>query len=183
MTHELKVFMHRDLVDELDDGFSPMDGLVAIGQMFDELPRRHAAIAPKHPRRRAGRKLRVYRGRYDWYPLGFSYVQIANALHVLELWIDDEDKPNRRKIDVILSDEGAGIQSFEPPIESVASETPAKKTYVVTVEVRTVDLYEVQADTADEAMENWQDGELRKQGFSKLEAKPVSAEEKWSDRE
>lgn len=61
--------------------------------------------------RRAGRKLRVYRGRYDWYPLGFSYVQIGNALHVLELWHDDDgDKLNRREVDVVLSDETSGIQ-------------------------------------------------------------------------
>jgi hypothetical protein len=110
MTNPFKVFMHSDLVDELDEGFSPMDGIIALGQMFTELPQRHAAIAPKRPRRTAGRKLRVYRGRYNWYPLGFSYVQIGNALHVLQLWLIDEDKPNRRNIDVVLSDETAGIQ-------------------------------------------------------------------------
>src|SRR5580704_8389441 len=169
MTQALKVFMHRDLVDELDEGFSPMDGLIAIGQMFNELPRRHAAIAPKRPRRQAGRKLRVYCGRYDWYPLGFSYVQIGNALHVLELWIDDEtDKPNRRQIDVILSDEAAAIQTCESPTPSAtpSNATNALKTYIVTVDVRTINLYEVEAETPEDAMELWQDGELLKQDFS-----------------
>jgi hypothetical protein len=110
MTPQFKVFMHADLVDELDEGFSPMDGLVAIGQIFGELPRRHAAIAPKRPRRQPARTLRVYRGRYDWYPLGFSYVQIANDLHVLDLWlVDDAERP---AIDVVLSDETDCIQDL-----------------------------------------------------------------------
>jgi hypothetical protein len=49
------------------------------------------------------------------------------------------------------------------------------KTYIVTVEVRTIELYEIKAGTPDEAMERWQDGELIKQGFSRLEAEPISA--------
>jgi hypothetical protein len=52
------------------------------------------------------------------------------------------------------------------------------KTYLVTVEVRTVEVYQVEAKTPEDAMENWQDGELLKQDFSRLEAEPVSAEEK-----
>jgi hypothetical protein len=52
------------------------------------------------------------------------------------------------------------------------------KTYIVTVEVRTVDLYEVEAKTPEDAMESWQDGELLKQDFSRLEAEPLRAEEK-----
>jgi hypothetical protein len=52
------------------------------------------------------------------------------------------------------------------------------KTYIVTVEVRTVDLYEIKARSPEDAMERWQDGELLKQPFSRLDAEPVSAEEK-----
>jgi hypothetical protein len=52
------------------------------------------------------------------------------------------------------------------------------KTYVVAVEVRTIELYEIQAESPEKAMELWQDGELLKQEFSRLEAQPVSAEEK-----
>jgi hypothetical protein len=105
------VSMHPTLVDELDEGFSPMDGLVAVGEMFGELPLLHRAFAPKRLRKRAGRTLRVYRGCYDWYQsLGFSYVQIGTTLHVLELWYDDN--PNVAAMDVIL---GTGrTEGFEP---------------------------------------------------------------------
>jgi hypothetical protein len=95
------VLMHPTLVDSLDEGFSPMDGIVAIDEMFSELPLLHRALAPKRPRNRARRKLRVYRGCYHWYTsLGFSYVQIGTTLHVLTLWY--EENPDLSKLDVIL---------------------------------------------------------------------------------
>jgi hypothetical protein len=95
------VSMRSKLVDELDEGFSPMDGLVAIEEMFSELPLLHEALAPKRLCKRAGRRLKVYRGTYYWYgSLGFSYVQIGSTLHVLELWYDDNLK--REEVDVIL---------------------------------------------------------------------------------
>lgn len=171
MTHEFKVFMHRDLVDELDEGFSPMDGLVAIRQIFGELPRHHVEIASKRPRSQMGRSLRVYRGRYSWYPLGFSYVQIGKTLHVLQFWNDDES--SRSTIDVVLSDEMSGIVSSD---ESDVDHP--QKTYIVTVAVQTVDLYEVEAETPEDAMERWQDGKLISQPFSKINAQPVRAVEK-----
>src|SRR5262249_52880126 len=90
MSYAFTVMMHPTLVDELDEGFSPMDGLVAIDQMFGELPLLHQALAHKRLRKRRHRRLTVYRGCYDWYKsLGFSYVQIGTTLHVLELWYDD----------------------------------------------------------------------------------------------
>jgi hypothetical protein len=95
------VMMHRDLVDELDFGFSPLDGIIAIDEMFNELPLLHQALAPKRPRKRAGRKLKVYRGCYHWYQsLRFDYIQIGTTLHVIELW--DIDNTNLADMDVIL---------------------------------------------------------------------------------
>jgi hypothetical protein len=95
------VSMHPTLVDELDEGFSPMDGIVAIDEMYCELPLLHHALAPKRLRKRAGRRLMVYRGTYDWYgDLGFSYVQIGTTLHVLDLWHAEDLTPD--KFDVIL---------------------------------------------------------------------------------
>jgi hypothetical protein len=109
--------MHHDLVNELDECFSPVDGIIAIDQMFVELPQLHQAIAPKRPQKRAGRTLKVYRGRFDWYPLGFSYVQTGTTLHVLELWNWD----NRVDVDVVLVDE------VEPtPYEFTESELKAR---------------------------------------------------------
>jgi hypothetical protein len=87
------VSMHPDLVDELDEGFSPMDGIVSIDEMFNELPLLHRALAPTRLRKRAGRKLKVYRGCYDWYKsLGFSYVPIGMTLHVRAL-VQRESEP------------------------------------------------------------------------------------------
>jgi hypothetical protein len=95
------VMMHEELVDNLDNGFSPMDGIIAIDEMFSEQPLLHRALAPKRRRKRAGRRLKVYRGCYHWYKsLGFSYVQIGTSLHVLELWYDEN--PNLSQMDVIL---------------------------------------------------------------------------------
>jgi hypothetical protein len=102
------VSMHPTLVDSLDYGFSPGDGFAAIDQMFRELPQLHPAPLPQRCRNRAGRRLKVYRGRYDWYSLEFSYVQIGTTLHVLELWDDaDYGNPNRTEVDVVLGREPA----------------------------------------------------------------------------
>jgi len=105
MTHRLKVFMHADLVDELDESLSPMDGLVAIEQIFSELPRRHAANGRPRSIRRDARRIPIFRGRYQWVDIGFSYVQIGDSLHVIELWHDaDSRTPNRPDVDVVLQD-------------------------------------------------------------------------------
>jgi hypothetical protein len=105
------VMMHRTLVDELDEGFSPMDGIVAIDEMFSELPLLHASLVPKRRRRGTAKKLKVYRGCYDWYrELGVSYVQIDTTLHVLELWFDSN--PNLAQLDVVL---GTGqTEGYQP---------------------------------------------------------------------
>ena len=93
-----KVYMHRELVDELDEGFSPMDGVHAINDVFVGLPLVHRSKSPK--RRHTGKRLHVYRGRFSWYPeLGFNYVEIGSQLHVLELWFDRDRKI---PVDVIL---------------------------------------------------------------------------------
>ncbi len=102
-SNNFTVYMHRELVDELDEGFSPMDGITAINDLFVELPLQHRSHEPRHERWRAPRKLRVYCGRFSWYPeLGFSYVEIGQQLHVIELWFDRN--PERRTVDVILEE-------------------------------------------------------------------------------
>ena len=118
MTNAFTVMMHPTLVDELDEGFSPMDGLVAIDQMFSELPLLHAGLAPKCLRKRTARKLRVYRGCYDWYKnLGFNYIQIGTTLHVLELWYDES--PNLIQLDVVL---GTGQTEGYAPVATEPSD-------------------------------------------------------------
>jgi hypothetical protein len=118
------VMMHTTLVDELDYGFSPLDGIAAIDEMFSELPLLHRALAPARPRKRAGRKLKVYRGCYDWYQsLGFSYVQIGMTLHVLELWY--AENPDLGKLDVILgTGKTEGYIPFHAEGEDAQSQKP-----------------------------------------------------------
>ncbi len=100
---QFTVFMHPTLVDELDEVFSPMDGIIAIDQIKLELPKLHPGHAPKRYRNRPRRRIKVFRGRYDWYDLGFNYVQINNELHVIELWVDeDARKSDRQEVDVVL---------------------------------------------------------------------------------
>jgi len=105
------VSMHPTLVDGLDEGFSPTDGISAIDEMFSELPLLHQVLASKRRPRKDRRTLKLYRGCYDWYrELGFSYVQIGTTLHVLDLWFDKS--PNLSDMDVIL---GTGqTAGYEP---------------------------------------------------------------------
>jgi|HubBroStandDraft_6_1064221.scaffolds.fasta_scaffold353392_1 hypothetical protein len=116
------VSMHPDLVDELDEGFSPMDGIVSIDEMFNELPLLHRALAPTRLRKRAGHKLKVYRGCYDWYrSLGFSYVQLGTTLHVLELWYNENR--NLDDVDVILGTrQTEGYKPFDPMADVAATD-------------------------------------------------------------
>ncbi len=103
MTEQYTVYMHPDLVDELDEGFSPTDGLVAINDLFTGLPLQHRSNESKRKRWRAPKRLRVYRGRFTWYrKLGFSYVEIGTQLHVIELWFDSQ--PERHSVDIILEE-------------------------------------------------------------------------------
>jgi hypothetical protein len=121
------VLMHPTLVDALDDGFSPMDGIVAIDEMFSELPLLHPRSAPRRRRKRPAGRLKVYRGCYDWYKeLGFSYVQIGTTLHVLDLWYDDN--PNLSQMDVILgTGQTEGYKPFgEDSADRQADKNPAE---------------------------------------------------------
>ena len=95
--------MHRELVDELDYGFSPADGIAAIDDLFGDLPKVHRSRAGQHRGRQQPKSLRVYTGCFAWYPLGFSYVQIGQELHVLELWmVGDTGRPSAAEVDSVV---------------------------------------------------------------------------------
>ena len=101
----LTVKMHHDLVEQLDQCFSPADGIEAIDQVFIDLPIAHQALPARRGGRGRGRTLPRYRGRFGWFDLGFTYVQIGIELHVVELWHDDRwNKPRRREVDVVLGE-------------------------------------------------------------------------------
>ncbi len=91
MSHPLEVMLSRELAHRLDHWFSPADGVEAIDQIKLELPLLHP-----YPGKKLGKKLlrrlTVFHGKYDWYPLGFSYVQVGHELHILDLWSCEENR-------------------------------------------------------------------------------------------
>lgn len=104
MTAKLKyrVSIGEGLFDRLESILSPMDELCAIDQIYLQLP-----LAHKPTRRRKGRRprMQVRRGRFDWYPLYFSYVQVSNRLLVVDLWAEHErDGTTPQEIDTVIGD-------------------------------------------------------------------------------
>ncbi len=96
------VMMHTDLEDQLDEGFSPMDGIQAINDVYVGLPVVHV---PRQSKRRGRRRktLRIFTARLAWYPLAVSYVQITNTLHILDIWCDDNPgSPGGIEVDFVL---------------------------------------------------------------------------------
>jgi hypothetical protein len=110
---QFTVFMHRDLVDELDDGFSPFDGMQAIDDVFIGLPKAHRSQRSEKSKRQSSKFIRLYRARLEWYPLGFSYVQVGSKLHVVELFdYDAWHKSNpRARVPIVAAPLSDGSQS------------------------------------------------------------------------
>lgn len=104
----------KELADELDEGFSPMDGLIAIDQICIELPRLHRPAHRSALQRCFGQTRKLYHGRYDWYPLGFTYEQIGNELHIVNLWMVQETGFFRRRtFDVVLGADESFYQIYD----------------------------------------------------------------------
>jgi hypothetical protein len=78
----------------------PVDAIIAICQIHDELPMRHGQ------RRRfrwlPRKSLTVYRGRIDWLNIEFDYVEFEDRLHVLGFWEVSDSNGFRRKADSIF---------------------------------------------------------------------------------
>jgi hypothetical protein len=97
------VFMHRDLVDALDEQLSPFDGLQAIDEIFIELPLKHRPHRMIRLSRRRPKSLQLYHGRFGWVDIGFSYVQIGSRFHVVQLWEDQNwAKADRRETGCVI---------------------------------------------------------------------------------
>lgn len=115
MENNFTTVLSRELADELDAGFSPMDGLIAIDQICIELPRLHRPAGVNMLHRWIGSSRNVYHGRYDWYPLGFTYRQIGDELHVLNLWsVKETGVFRRRRFDVVLGQDESFYRIYEP---------------------------------------------------------------------
>jgi hypothetical protein len=115
MKPEFTTIISADLVDALDEAFSPIDGIVAIDQITLELPQLHRTARADFLKQRIGFKRKVYHGRYDWYPLGFSYMQVGTELHVIDLWpVDETGEEPHRKFDIVLGiEDGEFTQNYE----------------------------------------------------------------------
>ncbi len=59
---EFIVFMHPELVDQLDMAFSPMDGIVAIEGVFHGLPKVHKSRESKRARRTRRKSFKILHG-------------------------------------------------------------------------------------------------------------------------
>ena len=104
-TTTFTVFMHPDLVDELDDQLSPTDGIAALDEVFGELPLKHQPRQSSRIPCRRRKSLKLYHGRFGWLDIGFSYVQIGNELHIVRLWHDvDWAKPDRSEVDCVIGE-------------------------------------------------------------------------------
>lgn len=111
---EFTTIISTELADELDEGFSPMDGLIAIDQICIELPRLHRPAHRPALQCWSGQTRKLYHGRYDWYPLGFTYEQIGNELHILNLWMVKETGFfRRRKFDVVLGQDESFYRIYD----------------------------------------------------------------------
>lgn len=108
-TLQYRVTVVEGLFDRLESILSPMDELCAIDQVYLQLP-----IAHRPPKRPKGRRprLQLRRGRLDWFPLYFSYVQIGNRLIVVDLWEDSQrDGTQPEDSDTLIGDV---IGTWEP---------------------------------------------------------------------
>lgn len=102
------------LEDELDAGFSPMDGLIAIDQIYIELPQLHRPARMNLLQRWLASSGKVYHGRYHWYPLGFTYRQIAEELHIMNLWpVKRTGLFRRRSFDVVLGQDPSFYRIYD----------------------------------------------------------------------
>lgn len=114
MKNEFTTILSSELADALDEGFSPMDGLIAIDQICLELPRLHRPTRISVVQRWLGSSAKLYHGRYDWYPLGFTYRQIDDELHVISLWpVKETGLFRRRKFDVVLGQDESFYRIYE----------------------------------------------------------------------
>jgi hypothetical protein len=122
MTQPFETVLPSNLADAIDETFSPMDGIVALDEIYLELPKLH------RPKTRLGIARKIYHGRFDWYPLGFTYEQIGSELHVRDVWYADEKRLfGRRRCDVILGEESSEFWAmYEPkqhgPFETISEE-------------------------------------------------------------
>ena len=111
---EFTVIMDMSVEDLLDSLFNaPMDAICAIDQINMELPKLHKPERPSLWRPFRKNSLRLYRGRFEWADVGFTYVQFGTALHIMDAWIDYDhgSRSRRNEVDCVF---GSFSQKVEP---------------------------------------------------------------------
>lgn len=96
------VCMASSVADKIDYSLSPCDGLVAIGQVYQDLP---VAYAQRPTRRRwpwQRNSLRVRTARMDWAGIGLDFVEHGGHLHVIDVWHFSADR-SLPKTDCVLA--------------------------------------------------------------------------------
>jgi hypothetical protein len=76
-----KILMHTEVGDAIEYALSPMDGAVAVAQVYDQLPKLHR---PRWWHRLIPNHTRLYRAELGWAGVGIVYVQLGDTLHVLD---------------------------------------------------------------------------------------------------
>jgi hypothetical protein len=97
------VIMATAVADKLDNSIdAPTDAIIAIGQVYVDLPTLHQKLRSSRFRCFRRKSLRVYRARLDWCGAGIDYVELGGHLHVIDAWIDYVDDRSSRKVDCVF---------------------------------------------------------------------------------
>lgn len=104
------VFMPMEVENQLDECFSPGDGITAIEQVHGELPLLHR---PSRLSPLLANFTHLYRARFAWADVGITYIQVRNTLFVTGLWSErDWGRLTHRSVHVVL---GNGIMERRLP--------------------------------------------------------------------
>jgi hypothetical protein len=103
------VCVPRSIQNELDLVLSPIETILAIDQVHEQLPALHRP-APRQPgSQKAGGWSRLHHGRFGWLDIGFTYAQLGSRLVIVNLWPDRLwGSPDRSKAGgVVIRDDSA----------------------------------------------------------------------------
>lgn len=101
------------LSDRLDALLNPVDSCRAMVQLYRILPLLHERRRRTDAGPDDGGQL-VYRGRFGWMELGFSYIEVNEALLVIYQWHDLLLKEERtQEVDFVLDYEAVAMLAAE----------------------------------------------------------------------
>lgn len=119
-TSQYTVVLDYTLDDQLERLLSPMDEIVFLTQLRNELPLVHRPGKRLWRRWMPSKSLRIYRGLSAWCYIHFLYVEHDNHLHILRF--EQACKDDRGNTDVVFGD---------PDEECIRELTPDEVSYHV----------------------------------------------------